>query len=155
MSSTGKMLGLCCLLFVFCLMTEARRGAVNRVHAPQKQTMVDMVPMNGSSSLSGSMSSESSESSETDSDNDVDTATNDAAAPAAGVGAPVQVAGGNQVAGNMLPNTRARDQNVMFGRASGSSGQAVGIAVAVVGLVAVVVAGAVFAIRRQRRANFA
>ncbi|XP_003730169.2 uncharacterized protein LOC100890642 [Strongylocentrotus purpuratus] len=164
MSSSGKLLGLLSLLFVFCVMTEATPGAFadNRVNVPQKQTFIN-VPMNQEMDVEGSdddvdsTSSESSTSSEVDTDTDTDTDTNDADA-ATGLNA---VGSGDQVGGNLLPilsgngkhlpNTGVRGQNQIFGRESGSSGQSVGIAFAVLGLVALVVVGAVFAIRSQRR----
>ncbi|XP_054754467.1 autotransporter adhesin BpaC-like [Lytechinus pictus] len=173
MASTGKMFGLFCLLFVFCIMAEARQG----LNVPQKQTMGDTTPTTQMNTTTtdddDSVSSESTESSEDDMDNDADediaaaatgnnaaatgnnaaaTGNNAAAAPA---GAPVSVGSGNQVAGNMLPNTRARGHNGVFGRESAASGQTVAIALAAVGVVAVVIAGAVFAIRKHRRDNFA
>ncbi|XP_003730170.2 uncharacterized protein LOC100890725 [Strongylocentrotus purpuratus] len=168
MSSSGKLLGLFSLLFVFCVMTEATPGAFadNRVNVPQKQTFIN-VPMNQEIDVEGSdddvdsTSSESSTSSEVDTDTDTDTDTNDADA-ATGLNA---VGSGDQVGGNLLPilsgngkhlpNTgvQGRGQNQMFGRESGSSGQSVGIAFAVLALVALVVVGAFFVIRRQRSSH--
>ncbi|XP_041463733.1 uncharacterized protein LOC121414733 [Lytechinus variegatus] len=165
MASTGKMFGLFCLLFVSCIVAEARRG----INVPQKQVVGATTPttqMITTTADDDSVSSESSESSEYDMDNDADedvaaaaagnnaaaTGNNAAAVPA---GAPVSVGSGNQVAGNMLPNTRARGNNGVFGRESAASGQTVAIALAAVGVVVVVIAGAVFAIRKHRRDNFA
>eukprot|EP00057_Strongylocentrotus_purpuratus_P014690 XP_011669164.1 PREDICTED: uncharacterized protein LOC105440559 [Strongylocentrotus purpuratus] len=134
-------------------MTEAKAkfpGMARNIAPPQKQTLSDpQAPMAQTDDASTSASSEST-SSETDDDDA-------AAAPAAAAPAPapaVAPVGGNlpflAANGRQLPNIGARDPNLIFGRGSGSSGKSVGIAFAVLALIAVVVVGAYFSVRKYR-----
>ncbi|XP_072167315.1 uncharacterized protein [Diadema setosum] len=161
------------LLLAFCLVANASHvaKAVKRnVGAPQEQNMFDMPFAQTGPSLDGSImdmdSSSSSESEEIgsvvdmDMDMDMDTDGNAAAGGAAAAG--VNPAG-NQLAGNTFgrvgnaPSTFGRNaankqdqgQNKL-GRKS-SSGQGVGIAFAVIGLVGVAVAATLYAVKKYRQ----
>ncbi|XP_041463820.1 uncharacterized protein LOC121414830 [Lytechinus variegatus] len=151
MVSSAKIVCLVAFLGALCLVTEARAkfpGVAKLIGSPQKQTQIDPQAPMAQTDPSASASSESM-SSETDDD---DAAANTAAAaPAAAAPAPI---GGNlpmlAANGRQLPNTGARDPNQMFGRGSGSSGTSVGVAFAVLALIAVVVVGAYFGVRKYR-----
>lgn len=136
-------------------MTEARAkfpGMARNIATPEKQTLSNpQAPMAQTDDASTSASSEST-SSETDDDDAAPVAAAPAVAPVPAV-APAPV-GGNlpflAANGRQLPNIGARDPNLIFGRGSGSSGKSVGIAFAVLALIAVVVVGAYFSVRKYR-----
>ena len=150
------------ILIAFCLVSEAAKAqkAGGQLRAPLKQTLLD-VPLNQdmesdtdseSDVDSDSTSSESSEvDSDTSSDMDTDTGTDTSDASAGSL-----VYAGNQAAGNPNPNVHGNLPNMQKGNRnqlnSGSnSGKNAGIAFAVLALVGLVVAGAMFAIRKYRR----
>ncbi|XP_054755819.1 uncharacterized protein LOC129261808 [Lytechinus pictus] len=152
MVSSAKIICLVAFLSALCLVAEARAkfpGVAKHIGSPQKQTQINPQAPMAQTDASASASSESM-SSETD-DDDAAANTAAAAAPAAAAPAPI---GGNlpmlAANGRQLPNTGARDPNQMFGRGSGSSGKSVGVAFAVLALIAVVVAGAYFGVRKYR-----